>query len=231
MMIRNQETTIGAVVAELPKASEVFSKYGIDFCCGGHRSLAEVMEQQGIDKESVYNELQALKEERESSYAGSEFTQMKVDALTDYIEDTHHSYLREALPEIAELLSTILRVHGMNHKELFEIYKLFGTLKTDLEQHLLKEETMLFPTMEDGGSEEQIKELATDIIQEHEGAGVILEQLRKLTNNYQIPSDVCATFAKTYEKLEEMEKDLHQHIHLENNILLKNYDFRSSKIA
>jgi regulator of cell morphogenesis and NO signaling len=232
MNLRNQETTIGAIVAELPKASEVFSKFGIDFCCGGHRRLTEVMEQQGLESEKVYQELQTLKEGRELSYAGSQFTEMSVEALTDYIEDTHHSYLREALPNIADLLSTILRVHGMNHKELFEVYKIFGTLKTDLEQHLLKEEAMLFPTMEDGsGKEVQIKELATEIIQEHESAGALLERLRAITKDYQVPADACGTFAKAYAMLEEMEKDLHQHIHLENNILLKDYDYRSAKIA
>jgi regulator of cell morphogenesis and NO signaling len=232
MNIRNQETTIGAIVAELPKASEIFGKYGIDFCCGGHRRLTEVMGQQGLDQEKIYQELQTLKEDRESSYAGSKFAEMSVEALTDYIEDTHHSYLREALPDIADLLSTILRVHGMNHKELFEVYKIFGTLKTDLEQHLLKEEAMLFPTMEEGtGKEAEIKELATEIIREHEGAGALLERLRAITKDYQVPADACGTFAKTYAMLEELEKDLHQHIHLENNILLKEYDFRSAKIA
>jgi regulator of cell morphogenesis and NO signaling len=232
MNIRNQETTIGAIVAELPKASEIFGKYGIDFCCGGHRRLTEVMGQQGLDHEKIYQELQTLKEDRESSYAGSKFAEMSVEALTDYIEDTHHSYLREALPDIADLLSTILRVHGMNHKELFEVYKIFGTLKTDLEQHLLKEEAMLFPTMEEGtGKEAEIKELATEIIREHEGAGALLERLRAITKDYQVPADACGTFAKTYAMLEELEKDLHQHIHLENNILLKEYDFRSAKIA
>ncbi len=232
MMIRNRETTVGAIVAELPKANELFTKYGIDFCCGGHRRLAEVMEQQGLESEKIYQELQTLKEERELSYTGSQFAEMSVEALTDYIEDTHHSYLRGALPDIAELLATILRVHGLNHKELFEIYRLFGTLKTDLEQHLFKEEAMLFPTMEESiGKESQIKELATEIIREHEGAGILLERMRALTKNYQVPADTCATFAKTYAMLEELEKDLHQHIHLENNILLKKYDYRSVTIA
>jgi regulator of cell morphogenesis and NO signaling len=232
MNIRNQETTIGAIVAELPKASEIFGKYGIDFCCGGHRRLTEVMGQQGLDHEKIYQELQTLKEDRELSYTGSKFAEMSVEALTDYIEDTHHSYTREALVDIADLLSTILRVHGKNHKELFEVYKIFGTLKSDLEQHLLKEEAMLFPTMEEGvGKEAEIKELATEIIREHEGAGALLERLRAITKDYQVPADACGTYAKTYAMLEELEKDLHQHIHLENNILLKEYDFRSAKIA
>jgi regulator of cell morphogenesis and NO signaling len=190
------------------------------------------MNQQGLDSEVIYQELQTMKEDREQSYNKNQFTLMSVGTLTDYIEDIHHSYLRKVLPDIADLLTTILRVHGMNHKELFEIYKIFGTLKTELEQHLLKEETMLFPTLEEGdGKKALIQELATEIIREHEGAGVLLERLREITNNYQVPADTCGTFAKTYAMLEELEQDLHQHIHLENNILLKEYDYRSAKIV
>lgn len=229
MNIRNRETTIGAIVAELPKASEVFARHGIDFCCGGHKRLMEVMDQLGLDNEPIYQELQAMKEDREQSYNGNQFTLMSAGTLTDYIEDTHHSYLRKVLPDIADLMVTILRVHGMNHKELFEAYKIYGTLKTELEQHLLKEETLLFPILGEGKDHgAQIKELATEIIREHEGAGVLLERLREITNNYQVPADTCGTFAKTYTMLEELEKDLHQHIHLENNILLKEYDDRSA---
>lgn len=228
MLMNSKETTIGAIVAVLPKAGEVFSRYGIDFCCGGHRRLSDVIQQQGLNGDQLYDELTNLINNIEQGYAGNQFESMSVEALTNYIEDTHHSYLRKALPELADLLSTVLRVHGINHKELFEIYKLFGTLKTDLEQHLLKEEGMLFPSMEENeGQEQKIFELATEIIQEHEGAGALLEQLRRITKNYQVPVDACETYLRTYTKLIELEQDLHQHIHLENNILLKNYDYRS----
>ncbi len=224
----DKNTTIGAVTAELPGAGEVFERYGIDFCCGGHRQLSEVIREQGLSEELIYGELDQLRKERESSYQGISFTEMNPENLTIYIEDTHHSYLRRALPEISELLNTILRVHGKKHKELFEVYRLFGTLKTDLEQHLLKEETMLFPSFEDEeDNRREIAELSEEIIREHEAAGEILTKLRQVTRDYNIPEDVCGTFIRTYESLIELEKDLHQHIHLENNVLLKEYDYRS----
>ena len=230
MEIRDRELTIGAVVAELPEAAGVFSKYGIDFCCGGHRSLSKVIEEQGLDQELILGELQELREARKLNYQKAGFNQMSVSALTDYIEDTHHSYLREALPELAGLLVTILRVHGQNHRELFEVYKVYGTLKTELEQHLMKEENLLFPGMEaEAEDTETIQALAREIIEEHEGAGELLQKLRELTENYSIPSGVCDTFRRTYAMLEELEQDLHQHIHLENNILLKEYDYRTKK--
>lgn len=228
MNYKDKDITIGAVVSELPKASQILAEYGIDFCCGGHRKLYIVIKDQGLDEEKIVKELEAAQTERKDSYKDNSFSTMSPAVLTDYIEDTHHSYMREVLPEIAELLGTILRVHGRSHTEIFEVYKLFGALKTDLEQHLLKEETMLFPAFtEEEQNQGDIQKLSEDIIREHEAAGEILAKLRMVTNDYQIPDDVCGTFERTYHLLEEMESDLHQHIHLENNILLKDYDYRS----
>lgn len=228
MNYKDSNVTIGGVVADLPKASQIFSKYGIDYCCGGHRNLYVVIKEQGIDEKAIYTELEAAQKERKDNYKEGSFTTMKPTALTSYIEDKHHSYLREKLPEISTLLGTILRVHGADHTELFEVYRLFGTLKADLEQHLLKEETMLFPSFtEEDNNQDGIAKLSAEIIKEHEAAGEILGKLREVTKNYTIPEDVCGTFRKAYTLLEEMENDLHEHIHLENNILLKKYDLRT----
>jgi regulator of cell morphogenesis and NO signaling len=227
MNLLDKNTTIGGIVAELPKASQVFGEFGIDFCCGGHRKLYDVINEQGIDEKGIYEALQLAQQERSDSYKEHNFTDMSPSVLTDYIEDTHHSYTRHALIDITELLSTIIRVHGKNHKELFEVYRLFGALKTDLEQHLIKEETMLFPALAQmDGDQEEILGIATDIIKEHEAAGEVLVELRLVTKDYNLPEDACGTYRRAYEMLEELEKDLHQHIHLENNILLKEYDKR-----
>lgn len=229
MNIKDKNNTIGTVVAELPKATEIFKEYSIDYCCGGHRLLADVLNEKNIPTEEIYSKLQQLAEQRKNSYSGQDnnFIEMSKEVLSAYIEDIHHSYLRKALPEIAELLSIVLRAHGKNHKELFEVYRLFGQLKADLEQHLLKEETLVFPIVGEADSKlKEIKELTSEIITEHEAAGDILRELRSITKDYQLPEDACVTFAKAYEKLEEMEQDLHQHIHLENNILFVQYSDR-----
>jgi regulator of cell morphogenesis and NO signaling len=223
----NNNITIGAVVAAIPEATSVFKEYNIDFCCGGHRTLTSVIEEKRINEKEIFARLNQIVDERKSGYEGSSFTEMSPAVLTAYIEDTHHSYLRQTLPKISDLLNTVLRVHGKNHRELFEIYRIFGQLKTDLEQHLLKEETLLFPVLEDNEtSREEIIRLTDDIITEHEGAGEILRELRSLTNDYKLPEGACETYGKTYKKLEELEQDLHQHIHLENNILLDEYSNR-----
>lgn len=230
MNFRDENITIGSVVAELPSAGMIFSRYSIDFCCGGHRKLAIVINEQGIEKEEVYQALEQAQKERTDSYQGNSFQQLNPSTLTVYIEDTHHSYLRKVLPEISDLLGTILKVHGRNHTELFEVYRLYGMLKTDLEQHLLKEETMLFPAFqEEDYNREEILRITEDIIKEHEAAGELLAKLREVTSDYQLPEDVCETYVRTFHLLVELENDLHQHIHLENNILLKDYDKRSVK--
>ncbi len=228
---RDKNATIGAIVAALPEAAEIFKAAGIDYCCGGNRRLAEVMKEQEIDGEEVYLRLEKASEDRKSEYRGNDFTSMQPKTLSTYIEDTHHSYMRRALPDTAEILEVVLRAHGRNHQELFQVYRLFGTLKTELEQHLLKEETILFPSLSDENStrEERVN-LSNEIINEHIAAGEILSELRRVTNDYTVPADACPTFHRAYEMLVEMEQDLHQHIHLENNILLKEYDRRSLAI-
>lgn len=227
MKLQFNEMTIGEVVTELTDATLVFDKYGIDFCCGGNRSLKNVIKQQNLSENEVYTELQKLADKRASEYGNKNFNQMEHSVLSRYIEDTHHSYLREKLPDISEILNVILRVHGKNHKELFDVFSLFGRLKSDLELHLLKEETMLFPAFSDEeGNSNEIANYTKEIVSEHEEAGRILQRLREVTNNYEIPEDACPTFENAYEMLKDLENDLHQHIHLENNILLKEYDKR-----
>lgn len=229
MNVKDKSNTIGAVVAELPKSMEIFKEYGIDYCCGGHRLLTDVIKEQNIARDEIYTKLQQAEEDRRNRYASHEnnFKEMSPEVLSAYIEDTHHGYLRKSLPETAELLGVVLRAHGKNHKELFEVYRLFGKLKADLEQHLLKEETLVFPIVGEAENNlKEIKALTFEIIAEHEAAGEMLRELRIITKDYQLPEDACETFAKAYEKLEEIEEDLHQHIHLENNILFVQYSDR-----
>jgi len=230
-MINNSDknATIGGIVAVFPQASSIFSEFGIDFCCGGNRLLADVIQKQGINEVEIYAKLHQAHQKRKSTYQNqsNDFNKMSSPVISAYIEDTHHSYLRRALPEISEVLSTVLRAHGKNHPELFVVYRLFGGLKADLEQHLLKEETILFPELaQPDENHNEIILHVTEIIKEHEAAGEILSELRRVTHDYSIPEDACNTYKRAYTLLIEFENDLHQHIHLENNILLKDFDER-----
>lgn len=225
----NSTQTLGFIVSTMPKASDIFKEYRIDFCCGGNRPLQEAIKEKGLNEKEVLEKLErAYEEMKEHNNAQVDFKTMTPSALIDYILNTHHSYLNIELPRISEYVNTILKVHGKNHADvLFKVHKLFHSLKVDLEQHLIKEEQILFPMIveyDKNPSAEMVDRIAAvieEIEDEHEGAGVILKELRDITDNYTVPEDGCRTYSITFQKLGELESDLFQHIHLENNILFK----------
>lgn len=219
---------VGEIVAIVPKAGEIFKQYHIDFCCGGDRPLAQVIKEQNLNSDEVLGKLNEAYREAEEAKNHKDFTSMSMTELADYIENTHHVFTKHILPELSEYTYKILRAHGARHNELFKVHKLFHDLKTDLDQHLLKEEELLFPLVRDyesSPSQEKLKRIMQTMSEtedEHVSAGNILKELRRLTEDYKIPSDACQTLVKTYERMQELESDLFQHIHLENNILFKN---------
>lgn len=227
MEMFNASQTIGDIVSIMPKASEVFKKYNIDFCCGGKRPLAEAIREQKIDERELLGKLNEVYEETKKLTEQVDFRKLPPSELVDYIVNTHHAFAKRTLGELNELMATILRVHGPKHSELFKVHKLLSGLKADLEQHFVKEEEVLFPQIKEYGrkpSQELIDSIRKDIEEtesEHEAAGDILKELRKVTSDYTVPEDACGTFIRTYKKLEELESDLFRHIHLENNILFK----------
>jgi len=230
MDIFNNNQSVGDIVAQLPKASSVFKKHKIDFCCGGKKSLSQAVMEAGADENIVVKELQKAYEESVTIKSDIDFTQMSLSELINHIESTHHFYVKNTLPEISEYANMIMSAHGINHHELYEVHKLFNNLRTELEQHLVKEEKILFPLIKEYEAEpsdtilNEIKTVMKETQNEHETAGEVLRQLRKITQDYMIPGDVCATFCVTYQKLTELEEDLFEHIHLENNILFKSFE-------
>jgi regulator of cell morphogenesis and NO signaling len=217
---------IGDIAVRFPKSMEIFKDFNIDFCCGGDRVLSDVIIEQDILEEELMDKL----EEAYTRLSGidntdEDWNRSQYSKLIDHIINTHHAYLMKNLPRLSELTAKILKVHGLKHTELSLVHRLFHNLKIELEQHLIKEEELVFPLIKDfektssietvTAAEKIIKELEA----EHEGAGDILKELRKITLNYTIPKDSCNTYTMTYNLLEELEGDLFKHIHLENNIL------------
>ncbi len=229
--------SVGEIVSILPKASEIFKQYKIDFCCGGNRPLIDVIKEQNLNESEILKKLkEAFNEKLSIKKSSKDFTKMTLGELTEYIENTHHAYLKSTLPELSELTIKIMRVHGANHEVLFRVHKLFMALKADLEQHLLKEEEILFPSIREydrSPSDEKyskVKKVMKETEDEHEAAGSILKELRKITEDYKVPGDGCSTYSRTFNMLEEIEEDLYQHIHLENNILFKNLETNSKHV-
>jgi regulator of cell morphogenesis and NO signaling len=149
------------------------------------------------------------------------------DRIINHIVYTHHVYLKKELPKIGPLLFSILRTHGKKHRELIEIYLLFNDLKIELENHIVKEEELIFPAMrlyESSRTNENRKnllELINEIEGEHKAAGNIMKKIRKITNHFTLPMDACRTFELSYKKLEEIEKDIFLHIHIIKIFYLK----------
>ncbi|MBC8062396.1 MAG: iron-sulfur cluster repair di-iron protein [Clostridiaceae bacterium] len=223
----NSTQKIAEIAVVFPKAMEIFKVYGIDFCCGGNRPLAEAIKEKNLNETEILNKLnEEFHKSEEVKLEQRDWRTEKYSVVIDYVINTHHVYTSKVLPEIAELTTKILRAHGEHHgEELTKVHKLFNALKTELEGHLIKEEEIVFPLIkkyEENGSKETLK-MALDKIKEleaeHEGAGDILKELRKITSEYSVPEDGCNTYRYTYSKLIELEGDLFKHIHIENNIL------------
>lgn len=217
---------IGEIVTKFPKSADILKEYRIDFCCGGDRPLITAIREQGLNEAEILDRINNLYEEVKSVKTDDvDWEKESMSKLIDHVVNTHHAYLGVELPRISELTTKILRVHGEGHPELSKVHKLFHSLKMELEQHLIKEEEIEFPLIkkyEENPSKEaleKILKIEKELEEEHVGAGDILKELRKITKDYTVPEDGCNSYRLTYKKLEELEADTFQHIHLENNIL------------
>lgn len=218
-----EEQTIGTIVAGDWRAAAVFEQFGIDFCCGGRRTVEDACRAAGIDAGAVTLALERLHEVD----ASEEVSHWPVDRLVDHIVLTHHDYVRAAVPRIAGFLSKLTQVHGARHPELAGIGAEFEELGGELLQHMQKEEHVLFPYIRElngpqrpgrspfGTVENPIRVMERD----HEEAGTQVRRIRRLTSDYTPPSDGCATYRVCFEELAQFERDLLRHVHLENNVL------------
>jgi regulator of cell morphogenesis and NO signaling len=221
--------TVGETVAANYRTAAVFKQFGIDFCCGGKRSIEQVCEQKGIDAALLQ---QAL--EQAQTAAGR--SEMNYDAwnlsfLADYIVNKHHVYVQERLPQLVEYADKVARVHGEKFPPNLEVAALVNTLRDELMGHMLKEERILFPYIKvmeqakQNGLPKPAPHFGTaagpvNVMEaEHEVAGEIMKRIREITNDYTLPEEACNTWRVLWSLLPEFEEDLHQHVHLENNIL------------
>lgn len=225
-----KNTTIGEIVKTNYKASDVFKKYGIDFCCGGGKSIAYVCEKNGLNEEDLIAEInKTLNTTREE---GLPYDQWPIDLLASYIPKIHHKYVEENIPVLLAYLDKIAKVHGKDHPELFEIKSLFEGCAGELTKHMKKEEFMVFPyvkklvELKESGTHTwekpsfgSIENPINQMEEEHTGEGERFRKIVELSNNYTPPASACNTYIVAFQKLREFENDLHLHIHLENNVL------------
>ncbi len=215
--------TVGQLVVENPARSRVFENYGIDYCCGGKKPLTEACERKEVDVERVVSDLLQADKARAQS-EGPDVSSMSLCDLVDHIVSTHHAYLRVELPRLEAMALRVRSVHGANHSWLAPLHETVVELVSELTSHMMKEEHILFPNicqMEKGqqGGAEGIAGPISVMEQEHDAAGSGLERLRELSSDFTPPDGACNTFRAMLDGLAELERDLHSHIHKENNIL------------
>lgn len=217
------EMKLAEVVDAHPQLAREFERRGLDYCCGGRRTLAEACARQGLDPDLTVAELAAAAQ----GSVAAEWTTMTADALVDHLEATHHRYLWDEMPRLSALLDKIVSVHGGRHPELSEISACFAQLRADLEPHMLKEERMLFPMIRQLASATaaasfhcgSLRNPISVMLSEHDAVGDLLATLRQLTGGYQPPADGCSSYIACFAALAELEADTHLHIHKENNVL------------
>jgi len=221
---------VGEIVAETPNCAREFEAIGIDYCCGGNRTLREACAELNVSVDETLARLEKSAAQA-TSVEDKNWQALPLADLIAHINNTHHVFVRTECPRINALAAKVAGVHGKNHPELLSIQAIFAALAEELQVHLMKEEHILFPyvlLMEESVASGEMAPPAMFgtvmnpvrmMMQEHDGAGEALRSLRSESHDYKLPEDACVSYRTLYQALQDFEKDLHQHIHLENNIL------------
>ena len=227
----SSEMTVREVAALVPESTRLFETLKIDYCCGGNRPLTEACASAGVEVDNVMAQLSALDRSEVSEGDTLDFQHLSLTELITHILETHHVFTKSEMGRIQALAEKVIGAHGANHPELLTVGELFQRLRADLNPHMFKEEQILFPYIVAMDRAEirhepvpfapfgTVKNPIRMMMMEHDTAGDILRQLRAVTSDYRVPSDGCISYQTLYQALEGFEKDLHQHIHLENNVL------------
>jgi regulator of cell morphogenesis and NO signaling len=215
------ERTVGELVAERPGRSRIFQERGIDFCCRGKQTLREACALKRVSLEEVLSEF-AL--EFQGGHKGNPNpAKLSTENLIAHITEHHHDFLRKELPRLHAMAEKVAQVHGESNASLGEVFEVFCELEAEILPHILEEEQILFPAVlraeREKSGEISLDDPIDSLEHEHEEAGAQLCELRALTNNFVPPAEACNTYRALFAGLEELEKNLHIHIHLENSVL------------
>lgn len=224
--------TIREIALEFPQTVPVFEEFKIDYCCGGRKALSEACENLGVDEKLIWEKIETAVKGAPQNGKTEDFPEHKKPAqLVDYIVEKHHVYTRDAVERLAPLMDKVCARHGDQHGELFEIQKTFRLLSEELLAHMRKEEMVLFPYIKVLAAVvstnipvaephfQTVRNPVRMMMAEHDAAGDFLKQMREFSNDYKLPEGACPSYTALYFGLEELERDLHRHIHLENNAL------------
>lgn len=227
-MTQHIHETLAGIVTNDHRAASLLEKYQLDYCCKGKRTLAEACEEKGLSAAEIACELDALNGGQ--CCIPIPFAKLSAAQLSQHIVDRHHAYVKQIMPQLHSHLEKVAFKHGDRFPEMIEVFSRFSKVKEELTAHMQKEEMVLFPAIRSAEAavkssqalpdEVRIIDRATRMMEhEHDDAGADMFRIRELTNNYNAPDGACTTFRVSIAELKEFEEDLHQHVHLENNIL------------
>ena len=221
-------TTLAALVDQHPSLARELERRGLDYCCGGRRSLADSCAAAGLDPKATADELLATI----TSVEPAPWTSFGAAELIDHLLETHHRYLWDEMPRLSALVEKVAGVHGGRHPELADIRQCWDEIRADMEPHLMKEERVLFPMTRElaashataGGEAPAfhcgtLRNPISVMLSEHDRMGELLARMRRLTDGYQAPADGCASYTALFAALMQFEMDTHLHVHKENNVL------------
>ena len=219
----NENMMVGSLVATTPAYANFFEKIGIDYCCKGKKTLKELCNEKNLDPADVLDQLRKIS----TTSSTIDFDKLSLNDLIAHIIKKHHDYLREELPRLSGLIYKVATKHSALHPELLELRDTFEEFKVDLLNHIEKEETIIFPAIEQFITNKKISTLSksdlenylNDLDSEHAEAGAALEKMNRLTNRYTPPTDACTTYHVMLNSLSFLEKNMHEHVHKENHIL------------
>ena len=231
------ETTVGQLVTERPARARIFESFGIDYCCGGKKPLAQAIKDKGLDEKTVLGVLDAFDDAAPA--AEKNWGDAGLAELADHIEATHHAYLKTELPRLEFLVNKVATRHGEHNPKLIELARVFAIFKAELESHMYKEEVILFPIcrqLETATSPQRfhcgsVQNPIAVMVREHDDAGDALSRMRELTDNYTAPADACNTYRALFDSLRQLEQDMHRHVHKENSILFPKAAEAEAKFA
>jgi regulator of cell morphogenesis and NO signaling len=221
--------TLADIVTKNIKTAGIFEKYDLDFCCGGNKTIVQACRENGTNPDLVFSEIEKI--ESEKVEIPERVDDWDLDFIVDYIINNHHKFVRYMIPIISSHTEKVASSHGKNHPETLNVAKVFSAIYKELKQHMMKEEEILFPYIKylvkvrNGEAKferpyfSRIGNPINMMELEHQSAGESMYSIRKLTNSYALPPDVCNTYKVCLQELKEFEEDLHKHVHLENNVL------------
>ncbi len=222
LMITN-ESIVAEIVTDIPLSADIFRKYGIDFCCGGNISINEAVKNKKVDAETLIDEINELPNHDQGNINAK---YLDAPSLIQYIQSRYHETMREEFKNLSPYVTKVAKVHGPNHPFLIQLQDLYRQYRDGMLEHMAQEDEHDFPALIKLSRGEQV-DYSSDIIQslvdDHTQTGQLLEDMRELTNQYQPPSEACQTWRLVYHRLENLERETHEHVHLENHVLFNKF--------